>query len=131
MKAIDGVWIDHEKAVVTVAREDDIRTKTVRSGVGPHPHWAGAQDGGGEKKYEERHTQELNRFYDDVIAQLDPLASLYLFGPGEAKVELKNRLGRLGRFAHVPVRVEASDRLTDAQIVAKVRELAADPHDAR
>jgi hypothetical protein len=124
MKAIDGVWIDHEKAVVAVAREDDIRTRTVRSSVGPHPHWAGAQDGGGEKKYEERRTQELNRFYDDVIAQLDPLASLYVFGPGEAKLEFRKRLEHASRFAHVPVHVESSDRLTDAQIVAKVRELA-------
>lgn len=127
MRAIDGVWIDHEKAVVAVARENDIRTRTVRSGVMPHPHWAGAQDGGGEKKYEERHAQELNRFYDDVIAQLDPLSSLYVFGPGEAKIELKKRLQGVGRFSHAAIRVEASDRLTEAQIVARVRELATAP----
>ncbi len=124
MKAIDGVWIDHEKAVVAAVREDDVRTRTLRSGVRPHPHWAGAQDGGGEKKYEARHAQELNRFYDDVIAELDPLATLVFFGPGEAKVELQRRLARVGRFAHVPVRVESSDRLTEGQIVARVRELA-------
>jgi hypothetical protein len=125
MKAIVGVWIDHEKAVVADARQDDIRPAIIRSNVRPHTHWAGAQDGGGEKKYEERHTQELNRFFDDVIAQLDPSASLYVFGPGEAKRELKARLARVGQFAHVPVRVSASDKLTEAQIVAKVKELAA------
>ena len=127
MKAIDGVWIDHEKAVVAVVREDEIRTRTLRSDVSPHPHWAGAQDGGGEKKYEERHAQDLNRFYDDVIAQLDPRASLYFFGPGEAKLELKKRLEGAGRFAHVPVRVESNDKMTEAQVVAKVRDLAEAP----
>ena len=127
MKAIDGVWIDHDKAVVAVAREDDVRTRIVRSNVKPHPHWGGAQDGGGEKKYEERHAQELNRFYDEVIAQLDPQAGLHLFGPGEAKLELKKRLLHVARFAHAPVHVETSDRLTEAQIVAKVRELAEYP----
>ena len=127
MTAIAGVWIDHEKAVVAAAREDEIRTRTVRSGVAPHPHWGGAQDGGGEKKYEARHGQELNRFYDAVVAELDPLASLYLFGPGEAKLELKKRLERVSRFAHVPVRLESCGRLTDAQIIERVRDVAAAP----
>jgi uncharacterized protein YceH (UPF0502 family) len=127
MKRIAGVWIDHEKAVVVDVRGDDLLTRTIRSKVRPRPHWGGAQDGGGEKKYEERHTHELNRFLDDVIAELDPLASLYLFGPGEAKLELKTRLARIARFAQVPSRVESSDKLTDAQIVAKVRELARAP----
>ena len=127
MKPIDGVWIDHERAVVAVVREGEIRTRTVRSDVPPHPHWAGAQDGGGEKKYEERYARDLNRFYDNVIAQLDPRASLVFFGPGEAKLELKKRLERAGRFAHVPVRVESNDKMTEAQIVAKVRDLAEAP----
>ena len=127
MKAVVGVWIDHEKAVVADTREQNVPPRTVRSNVRPHPHWGGAQDGGGEKKFEERHAQELNRFFDDVIAQLDPTASLYFFGPGEAKLELKKRLSRVGRFAHVPVRVETSDKLTDAQIVSKIQELAAAP----
>lgn len=127
MKPIDGVWIDHEKAVVAAARRDDVRTRTLRSGVLPHPHWGGAQDGGGERKYEGRRAQELNRFYDEVIAELNPLATLYVFGPGEAKLELKKRLGRVGRFAQVQVHVEPSDRLTEAQFVARVRELAERP----
>jgi hypothetical protein len=91
------------------------------------PRWGGAQDGGGEKRYEARHGQELNRFFDEVIGQLDPLASLYLFGPGEAKQQLKNRLGRVPRFAHVPVRVESSDKLTESDIVSKVVALAKAP----
>ena len=127
MKRIAGVWIDQEKAVVVDVHGDDLVTRTIRSGVRPRPHWAGAQDGGGEKKYEERHTHELNRFLDDVIAKLDPLTSLYLFGPGEAKLALKRRLAHIPRFAHVASRVESSDKLTDAQIVAKVRELARTP----
>jgi hypothetical protein len=76
MKTIAGIWIDQEKAVLVIPREGEAQTRTIRSGVRPHPRWAGAQDGGGEKKYEERHTHELNRFFDDVIAQLDPLRSL-------------------------------------------------------
>jgi hypothetical protein len=126
MKSIVGVWIDHEKAVLVDTRHEGV-AKTVRSHVLPHPHWSGAQDGGGEKKYEERHAHQLDRFYDDVIAQLDPLASLYLFGPGEAKIQLKNRLARVSRFKDVAVRVESSDKLTDPQIVSKVKELAATP----
>src|SRR5690242_9443659 len=124
MKKIAGVWIDHKKAVVVITRDHDVLTRTVRSGVRPHPRWGGAQDGGGEKRYEQRHAHELNRFFDDVIEQLDPAASLYLFGPGEAKLELRNRLAHVGPFTHVPVRVESSDKLSETQVVTKVLEMA-------
>ena len=39
-------------------------TKTLESEVGAHPHYSGQQDGGGEKKYEQRHGQHLDRSYD-------------------------------------------------------------------
>ena len=41
-----------------------------------------------------RHSQDLDRYYDDVIRQLGEPDALLLFGPGEAKLQLKDRLGR-------------------------------------
>ena len=41
---------------------------------------------------------------------------------GEAKLELKARLGRSKTLAALPVAVEAADKLTDAQVVARVKE---------
>ena len=65
-----GVWIDHKRAVIVRASAEGITIETVESEVGAHPHFGGQQDGGGGKKYEERHGQNLDRYYDVVIDQL-------------------------------------------------------------
>ena len=116
-----GVWIDHKKAVIVSIAAGQVTTRTLESDVGPHPHYSGSQEGGGEKKYEERHNQDLDRYYDDVIGQLGKPDAVLLFGPGEAKLQLKERLGRSNVSAE-SIAVESTDKLTDPQIVAKVKE---------
>ena len=117
-----GIWIDHEKAVVVTISGEDVSLKTLVSDVGPHTHYAGSQEGGGEKKYEERHSQSLDRYYDDVISRLGEPEAVLLFGPGEAKMQLKHRLGRSHVLSKSIVTVEGADKLTDPQIIAKVKE---------
>jgi hypothetical protein len=117
-----GIWIDHERAIMVFASEGRVRTKTFESRVDAHPRYSGEQDGGGEKKYEERHGQDLDRYYDGVISQLGQPEAFLIFGPGEAKLELKERLSRTKAFSERTVDVETTDKLTDPQIVAKVKE---------
>ena len=64
-----GVWIDHKKAVIVSIAAGEVTTRTLKSDVGAHPHYSGSQESGGEKKYEERHNQDLDRHYDAVIGQ--------------------------------------------------------------
>ena len=117
-----GVWIDHRKAVIVSASGDGVATKTLASDVAGHPRYGGQQDGGGEQKYEARHGQNLDRYYDEVIGLLGQPEAILIFGPGEAKLELKARLGRSKSPSAPAVDVEAADQLTEPQIVAKVRE---------
>jgi hypothetical protein len=117
-----GVWIDHKKAVIVFIAAGEVTTRTLTSDVGAHPHYSGSQEGGGEKNYEERHNQDLDRYYDDVIGQLGKPDAVLLFGPGEAKLQLKARLGRSKMSSESIVEVESTHKLTDPQIVAKVKE---------
>jgi hypothetical protein len=117
-----GVWIDRKKAVIVSIAAGHLTTRTVESDVGPHPHYSGSQEGGGERTYEERHNQRLDQYYDEVISQIGQPDALLLFGPGEAKLQLKDRLGRLDASSDRVVAVESTDKLTDPQIVAKVKE---------
>jgi hypothetical protein len=117
-----GVWIDHKKAVIVSIAEGQITTRTLESDVEPHPRYAGSQEGGGEKKYEERHSLGLDQYYDEVISQIGEPDALLLFGPGEAKRQLKDRLGRSKPSSARIVAVESTDKMTDPQIVAKVKE---------
>ena len=117
-----GVWIDHKKAIIVSIAAGEVTTRTLTSDIGAHPHYSGSQEGGGEKKYEQRHNQDLDRYYDDVIGQIGKPDALLLFGPGEAKLQLKERLGRSNVLSESTVAVETADKLTDPQIVAKVNE---------
>lgn len=56
-----------------------------------------------------------------VITQLGEPDALLLFGPGEAKLQLTERLGRSKVLSGSIVAVESADKLTDPQIVAKVK----------
>ena len=116
-----GVWIDHKKAVIVSISAGQVTTRTLESDVGGHPRYSGFQ-AGGEKKYEEHHNRDLDRYYDDVIGQLGKPDALLLFGPGEAKLQLKERLSRSKGSSESIVAVESTDKLTDPQIVAKVKE---------
>jgi hypothetical protein len=117
-----GVWIDHDKAVIVSASGKRVTVTTLESDVLAHPHFGGQQDGGGEKKYEERHEHRLEHYYDQVVTELGHPEALVVFGPGEAKLELKAHLSRIKRLSKIPVDTESADRLTEPQIVAKVKQ---------
>ena len=116
-----GIWIDHRKAVIVFASEDRVTAKTLESDVDPHARFS-SSDGGGEKRYEERHGQQLDQYYDEVISQLGQPEALLIFGPGEAKLQLEERLRGSKALSDRIVGIEATDKLTDPQIVAKVTE---------
>jgi hypothetical protein len=126
-----GIWIDHAKAVIVFASADQVITRTLESNVGPHSRYSGRagssapegpQDERGEKRYEARYGEQLDRYYDEVISQLGQPEALLIFGPGEAKLQLKARLSRSKALSACTVSSETTDKLTDSQIVAKVRE---------
>ncbi len=117
-----GVWIDHKRAVIASVSAEDSTTRTLESGVEAHPRFGGQQDGGGERKYEEVHRQSLDRYYDEVITHLDGADALLILGPGEAKVELKARMGRSTVRPVPAVELETAAPLTDAQFLAQVKQ---------
>jgi hypothetical protein len=126
-----GIWIDHRQAVIVSVSDDHVATKTLESNVGPHSRYSGRagstmpegpQDEGGEKKYEERYREHLDRYYDEVISQLRQPEALLILGPGEAKLQLKERLTHSRALSTCRVAIETTDKLTDSQIVAKVKE---------
>jgi hypothetical protein len=125
-----GLWIDHKKAVIVSVTVDGVAARTLESGIGPHgryygrsgyPTPNGPEVGGGERHFEARHADHLDRYYDEVIVQLGQPEALLIFGPGEAKLQLKERLSRSRTLSQRIVGVETTDKLTDRQIIAKVK----------
>ncbi len=67
-----------------------------------------------------RSTGLFNIYYTAVIACIRDAESILIFGPGEAKGEMKKRLVR-NKLGGRIVGIETIDRMTDRQIAAKVR----------
>ena len=66
-------------------------------------------------------TGHLNIYYDAVIASMRNAESILIFGPGEAKGELRKHLKRAKLDGRI-VGIETIDKMTDRQISAKVRQ---------
>jgi hypothetical protein len=130
MKTTVGLWIDHRKAVIAVVSDEGEETMEIKSNVEKQPgRFAGArsttsyepQQVQADDSHEREFTGHLNRYYDEVIAAIRHAESILLFGPGEAKGELKKRLEKDKLGGHI-IAVETVDKMTDRQIAAKVRE---------
>ncbi len=120
MKKQAGLWIDHRKAVIVIVTEEGEEIKTVTSYMEKHVRFT-AEDGLGEDSQDRKFGNHLNSYYDEVIAVIRDADSIQIFGPGEAKGELKKRIEHEGLKAHI-LAIETADKLTDHQILAKVRE---------
>src|SRR6185369_2626629 len=117
MKNTVGLWIDHSKAVIVFLAGNDANIKLVTSDIESQQR----QSGIATPADDILQTGRLNGFYDEVISCIRGAEEIFILGPGEAKGELRTRLEKsyLGRRI---VGVEPCDKLTDPQIVAKVRE---------
>lgn len=126
MNSNAGLWIDHKEAIIVFAATDAAgaeEIKRMESGMEKHVRYSGhaASDGSGEDQRDRQYATHLDQYYDKVIAQLHDAKSVLIFGPGEAKGEFKKRMETKG-FSERVAGVETTDKMTDNQIVAKVRE---------
>jgi hypothetical protein len=130
MKRKVGLWIDHRKAVIVFLAGEEEEMKLVRSSVekqirrdsgsrsgGPFESQAVQSDGQQQRAL----TKHLNTYYNEVISCIRDAEFILIFGPGEAKGELKKHLEREGLGGRI-VSVETVDEMTDPQIAAKARQ---------
>ena len=116
-----GLWIDHRKAVIVLITDEGEEVKKIASGMEKHVRFAGREGGAGEDVADRQFGNHLNSYYDQVIAVVRDADSIQIFGPGEAKGELEKRIEQEGLKANI-LAVETVDKMTDRQIMAKVRE---------
>lgn len=124
-----GLWIDHKQAILVIQSETGDDIQKIESGVGRHAHYRGAshpkapysaQYQQGDDQLDNKFNEQLNKFYDRVIAQIRATTAVYIFGPGEAKRELEKRIAHEKVKARI-VGIETADKMTDRQIVIRVR----------
>ncbi len=117
-----GVWIDHRKAVIAIMAGHHEKMKQVDSHMEKHVRYSGAaQEDSAEDQRDRRFTGHLDKYYDEVIACLRDADSILILGPGEAKIELAQRLDHDVQHGRI-VGVDTVDKMTDGQVAATVRQ---------
>lgn len=130
MKKEIGLWIDHREAIIVVLTDGAEDITHITSGHGKHVRYSGSshsktpqglKEVTSEDQRDRKFGNQLNIYYDEVIAAIRDADTIQIFGPGEAKGELEKRIQRDGLKAQI-LAIETVDKLTDRQISAKVRE---------
>jgi hypothetical protein len=129
MKTNVGLWIDHRKAtIVTVGAAGEELVLVVskaekqlrRNGDSKYRGRYESQSGAADDSRQRALTGHQNIYYEAVITCLRDAKSILIFGPGEAKGELKKRMAR-GKLDGRIAGVETTDKMTDREVASKVR----------
>jgi hypothetical protein len=130
MKKYTGIWLDQEKAfIITIlnGEEDfcrvssDVEGRARISGGLRSKTPYGPQEAVSEKKREERRRHQLKRYYQAIINEVKDSDKLFIFGPGEAKLGLEREIKKSKELYSKMAGVEKADKMTEAQMRAKVR----------
>jgi hypothetical protein len=130
MRKTAGLWIDHRKALIVVVTDKGEEIKLIISKVEKQLGRSGGvrstapyepQQVPADDSREREFMGHLNIYYDVVVSCIRDAEAILIFGPGEAKGELKKRLER-NKLGGRIVGIETVDKMTDRQIAAKVRQ---------
>lgn len=130
MRTRAGLWIDHRKAIVVAVTDQgeeieliisNVEKQRRRSGDSPLTGSYETSQVPADDRRQRTLTRQLNMYYDAVIACIQDAQSILIFGPGEAKEELNDRLESKNLGGRV-VGIKTEDKMTERQIAAKVRE---------
>lgn len=130
-----GVWLDHAKAHLIGHHEGSaFLVETVES---PYERIKREEGQGSDQtrftanpyhisnnENRKHHTaqNELNEYYKILEMKLTDYEEILLFGPTNAKEQLYNRLRDNKAFARKTITVQSSDKMTENQLLAYVRE---------
>ena len=118
-----GLWIDHNKAVIVSITNNVEERRIITSQMEHYVRHSNnvPGDGSAEDVRDRRFWNHLGEYYDKVITYIGDAEAIQIFGPGEAKHELKKHLESKGKLDNI-VSVDEAQRLTNRQIATRVRE---------
>ena len=103
------LWTSHKQATIV----------SVTDGVEKILHVESKANGGVEKKGRQRRGE----YYRKVIRAIQDAQDMFIFGPAQAKMELKSEILKVETLSHRVVGTEAADTMTEKELVARAREI--------
>ena len=126
-----GIWIDHAKAVIVSLEQDKEQVSTIESKAGRRVRLSGGsrtktpygpQDIAPESRRYRKYQQSLKNYYGKICRKVGNSEALYVFGPGNAKTEFRKYVEGLKQTTPPIVKFETADKMTEGQLVARVRD---------
>ena len=122
-----GLWIDHKQAYVIWY--EDGRIEVIPSHIEPPTHYSGGtqlgcklnQKADMELHHNGRFRLQLNKYYQQVISALKDADSIFIMGPGEAKIEFEKAMKKNKSLQRRILGIEKADKMTKNQMLAHVR----------
>ena len=122
-----GLWIDHKQAFLIW--HDRKKVEVIPSNLEPRTHFSGGTRIGGkynqrvdsELRYNDRYKNQLSKYYEQVISTIQNADSIFIMGPGEAKLELERKIKKHKDLIQKLLKIETADKMTKNQMVAYVR----------
>ena len=127
-----GLWIDHKQAYLIW--NEDGKVEIIPSQIEPPAHRSGGTQLGGklnqkadvEVRRSDRFRLQINKYYQQVIQAIKDASSIFVMGPGEAKIEFQKAIQRRKHLHNRLLKVETTDKMTKNQMIAYVRKFYQD-----
>lgn len=125
-----GIWLDNEKAYIITLVNGNETVEKIESNVETRVRIEGETKSysrlGGmlinpQKKKTKRKNHQLKDYFKSIIRKTKDASSIYIFGPADAKTNLKKIVEQEKNLNKKLKRVDSSDRLTENQMIAKVK----------
>lgn len=126
------IWIDYEEALIGHNEGDRIQVERLPSGIESHIREEGQTAdrtrfspfhvSNNEHRNQHREQEQIKKYWKQLSEKLSGTEAVCLIGPGEAKREFARFLEEDVKNAPHIVAVENSERLTDNQLLARMRQ---------
>ena len=129
-----GLWIDHKQAFLIWHNRK--RVEVIPSNLEPRTHFSGGARIGGrynqsvdsELRHNDRYNNQLSKYYEQVISTIQNADSIFIMGPGEAKLELEKAIKKRKDLLRKLLKVETADKMSKNQMIAYVRGFFSKPN---
>jgi hypothetical protein len=101
------LWTNHKRAIIV----------SITDGVEEILHVKSKGDGGVEEKWR----QHRGEYYRKVIRAIQDAQEIFIFGPAQAKMELKSEILKVRTLSQKVVGTETADNMTENELVASAR----------
>lgn len=128
-----GIWIDSKKAIIVTLDgqkeekiteiDSEIENSVYHNKEGDKGTFSVGHHSDSETKFDNRKKEQIDYFLKSVLFYVKGSDYLYLFGPGEIKKKLEQKIRDDKSLGKINLKaVETSDSMTLNEIVAQVRD---------